>query len=119
MWSTTGLIISVLPSVLAFHNLRHWSGISTLIAINCGLLFQPLARKFESSYSTRIGLVILLPAYVLLAWGALHRVLLAVSQSSVVELALLSNNSLHPSKHLFSSAISDNRSKWLLHVKMG
>ncbi|HRD71012.1 MAG TPA: MFS transporter [Legionella sp.] len=77
-WATTGLIISVLPSVLAFHNLAHWSGISTLIAISCGLLFQPLARKFEPSYSTRIGLVILLPAYVLLAWGALQGVLLAV-----------------------------------------
>lgn len=77
-WATTGLIISILPSVLASHNLAQWSGLSTLMAISCGLLFQPLARKLDPSYSTRIGLTILLPAYVLLAWGALHGVLLAV-----------------------------------------
>lgn len=69
-WATTGLVISVLPSVLARHGLSTYSGLSAMLAISCGLLFQPWARRLEPTQSTRLGIVILLPAYALLAWGA-------------------------------------------------
>lgn len=70
-WATTGLIISILPSVLATHALSSYSGLSALLAISCGLLFQPMARKLAPVRATKIGLLILLPAYAALAWGAL------------------------------------------------
>ncbi|MBA3772850.1 MAG: MFS transporter [Ramlibacter sp.] len=77
-WATTGLVISILPSVLATHGLSKYSGLSAMLAISCGLLFQPLARKLEPSRSTRLGIFILLPAYSLLAWGAWSGSLAAV-----------------------------------------
>ncbi len=69
-WAATGLVISVLPSVLAKHGLAKYSGLSAMLAISCGLLFQPWARKLEPRRSTKLGIAILLPAYGLLAWGA-------------------------------------------------
>lgn len=77
-WATTGLVISILPSVLATHNLSKYSGLSAMLAISCGLLFQPLARRLEPSRSTQFGIIVLLPAYALLAWGALSGSLIAV-----------------------------------------
>lgn len=70
-WATTGLIISILPSVLAMHGLSSYSGLSAMLAISCGLLFQPMARKLAPESATKIGMLILIPAYGALAWGAL------------------------------------------------
>ncbi len=77
-WATTGLVISILPSVLAPHGLSRYSGLATMLAISCGLLFQPMARRQEPRHAVRIGLVVLVPAYALLAWGAWSGTLLAV-----------------------------------------
>lgn len=82
-WATVGLVIAVLPSALAAHDLARWSGFSTFAVISCGLLFQPLARRLEATESTRLGLLILPPAYTLLAWGALHGSLPAVLSGAV------------------------------------
>ncbi|MCW8174360.1 MFS transporter [Verminephrobacter aporrectodeae] len=83
-WATTGLVISILPSALATHGLSMYSGLSTMLAISCGLLFQPMARKLEPGRSTRIGLLILLPAYAMLAWGAWSGTLVAVLAGSLL-----------------------------------
>lgn len=77
-WATTGLIISILPTVLAYHGLSRWSGVATLLAISCGLLFQPAARARAPVQATSIGLIALLPAYGLLGWGAVQGQLVAV-----------------------------------------
>ncbi len=77
-WATVGIVIAVLPSVLARHGLETWSGFSTFVVISCGLLFQPMARKLSPARATRIGLMVLVPAYALLAWGALNGSLFAV-----------------------------------------
>ena len=77
-WATTGLVISILPSALGAHGLSRYSGLSAMLAISCGLLFQPMARKLDPGRSTRIGLLILLPSYALLAWGAWSGALVAV-----------------------------------------
>jgi len=77
-WATTGLVLSVIPSVLAAHGLGKYAGISSMLAISCGLLFQPIARKLDPKVSTKIGILILLPSYALLTWGALNANLPAI-----------------------------------------
>lgn len=77
-WATTGLVLSIIPSVLATHGMAKYAGISSMLAISCGLLFQPIARKLDPQVSCKLGILILLPAYALLAWGALNANLPAI-----------------------------------------
>jgi MFS family permease len=81
-WATTGLVLSILPAALGAHGLSKYSGLSAMLAISGGLLFQPLARRLEPSRSVRIGLLVLLPSYVLLAWGAWSGTLIVVLAGS-------------------------------------
>lgn len=71
-WATTGLIISILPAVLAQYDLARWSGATVLMATSCGLLFQPATRKCQPVRAVSIGLLTLVPAFGILAFGALH-----------------------------------------------
>lgn len=77
-WATSGLVIALLPSVLATHDLQRWSGLSTFTVISCGLLFQPWVRRLQPARATGLGLLILPASYALLAWGASTGSLLAV-----------------------------------------
>ncbi|MFZ6654039.1 MFS transporter [Undibacterium sp. TJN19] len=77
-WATTGIIISVLPAMLAQYGMAKWSGTTTLLAVSCGLLFQPAARRCQPHRAVTIGLLTLLPAFVILAFGALRGQLLLV-----------------------------------------
>ncbi|SFX54238.1 MULTISPECIES: MFS transporter [unclassified Pseudomonas] len=77
-WATSGLVIAILPSVLATHDLQRWSGLSTFTVISCGLLFQPWVRRLQPARATSLGLLILPASYALLAWGASVGSLLAV-----------------------------------------
>lgn len=77
-WATSGLVIAILPSVLATHDLQRWSGLSTFTVISCGLLFQPWVRRMSPARATGLGLLILPASYALLAWGASAGSLLAV-----------------------------------------
>jgi MFS family permease len=81
-WGTTGLVLSILPSVLAQHSLSKFAGLSSMLAISCGLLFQPIARKLDPSRATKLGILILLPTYALMAWGASEGILWAVLAAS-------------------------------------
>jgi MFS family permease len=69
-WATSGLVIAILPSVLASHDLQRWSGLSTFTVISCGLLFQPWVRRMQPARATGLGLLVLPLSYALLAWGA-------------------------------------------------
>ncbi|UVL81569.1 MFS transporter [Pseudomonas sp. B21-028] len=69
-WATSGLVIAILPSVLARHDLQQWSGLSTFTVISCGLLFQPWVRRMQPARATGLGLLVLPLSYGLLAWGA-------------------------------------------------
>jgi MFS family permease len=69
-WATSGLVIAILPSVLASHDLQRWSGLSTFTVISCGLLFQPWVRRMQPARATGLGLLVLPLSYGLLAWGA-------------------------------------------------
>lgn len=77
-WAAVGLVIALLPSVLAAHGLARWSGFSTFTVISCGLLFQPLARAMPPNRAARLGMLVLPPSYALLAWGATQGSLAAV-----------------------------------------
>ncbi|SDI71923.1 MFS transporter [Billgrantia gudaonensis] len=82
-WATVGLVIALLPGVLARHGLSAWSGFATLGVCSGGVLFQPLARRLAPVVSVRLGLVILPLAYALIAWGALNGQLPAVLLGAV------------------------------------
>jgi len=77
-WACVGLVIALMPSILARHQLANWSGMSTFCVISCGLLFQPLARRMAPGRSTLLGLLVLPCSYALLAWGAHGGLLAAV-----------------------------------------
>jgi MFS family permease len=77
-WATSGLVIAILPSVLASHDLQGWSGLSTFTVISCGLLFQPWVRRMQPARATGLGLLVLPLSYGLLAWGASKGSLAAV-----------------------------------------
>lgn len=77
-WATSGLVIAILPSVLATHDLQRWSGLSTFTVISCGLLFQPWVRRMQPARATGLGLLVLPLSYGLLAWGASQGSLSAV-----------------------------------------
>lgn len=77
-WACVGLVIALMPSILARHQLANWSGMSTFCVISCGLLFQPLARRMDPARSTLLGLLVLPCSYALLAWGAHGGMLAAV-----------------------------------------
>lgn len=77
-WATSGLVIAILPSVLATHDLQRWSGLSTFTVISCGLLFQPWVRRMQPARATGLGLLVLPLSYGLLAWGASQGSLCAV-----------------------------------------
>jgi MFS family permease len=81
-WATTGLVLSILPSVLAQHSLSNFAGLSSMLAISCGLLFQPAAKKLDPARATRVGMLILLPTFALMAWGASEGILWAVLAAS-------------------------------------
>lgn len=69
-WACVGLVIALMPSILARHELVNWSGMSAFCVISCGLLFQPLARRMNPARATLLGLLVLPCSYAVLAWGA-------------------------------------------------
>jgi len=77
-WATSGLVIAILPSVLAAHDLQRWSGLSTFTVISCGLIFQPWVKRMQPARATGLGLLVLPLSYALLAWGASQGSLAAV-----------------------------------------
>ncbi|GHA86075.1 MFS transporter [Modicisalibacter luteus] len=82
-WATVGVVIAILPSVLATHGLSAWSGFATFGICSCGVLFQPWARRLSSRTAVQLGLVILPLAYAMIAWGALQGSLVAVMLGTV------------------------------------
>ncbi|MFI0472596.1 MFS transporter [Halomonas sp. HMF6819] len=77
-WSTVGLVIAILPSALATHQLGAYSGFAVFGVCSAGVLFQPWARALSPASAVRRGLVVLPIAYSLIIWGALEGVVLAV-----------------------------------------
>ncbi|WP_252106496.1 MULTISPECIES: MFS transporter [unclassified Halomonas] len=77
-WSTVGLVIAILPSALATHQLGAYSGFAVFGVCSAGVLFQPWTRALSPASAVRRGLVVLPIAYSLIIWGTLEGVVLAV-----------------------------------------
>ena len=70
-WAVVGVVIAVLPATLARAGLDSYAGLATFLVIVPGILAVPAARRMTPETAIRHGLLILIPAYALIAWGAL------------------------------------------------
>ncbi|MFD0387585.1 hypothetical protein ACFQ4K_06685 [Tistrella bauzanensis] len=70
-WAVVGVVIAVLPATLARAGLDSYAGLATFLVIVPGILAVPAARRMTPEAAIRRGLLILIPAYALIAWGAL------------------------------------------------
>ncbi|MEB0076079.1 MFS transporter [Pseudomonas sp. CCI3.2] len=77
-WAASGVVIAIVPSVLAAHGIERWSGVCTFLVISSGVVFQPWVRRMQPAKATGLGLLILSLSYALLAWGAISGCLAAV-----------------------------------------
>lgn len=68
-WSITGVIIAILPTELAHHQLTNWTGLMVFLSIAAGTLVQPLARCWHPIRSLRLGCYLLTVACILLVSG--------------------------------------------------
>jgi MFS family permease len=69
-WAITGMVIAVVPTELARHNLTAWTGVALFCVNGTGVLFQPIARRMEPDRALRLGLLLAPLGYALLAFGA-------------------------------------------------
>jgi MFS family permease len=54
-WSTSGMIIAIVPLELAKNNLGGWTGLVVFLAIFIGFLCQPIARRMTNSRALVLG----------------------------------------------------------------
>lgn len=69
-WAITGMVIAIVPSQLARHNLVAWTGVALFLVNGVGVLFQPAARRMNPDRALRLGLLLAPAGYALLALGA-------------------------------------------------
>lgn len=69
-WAITGMVIAVVPTQLARHNLTAWTGVALFCVNGTGVLFQPLARRMQPERALKLGLLLAPLGYVMLAVGA-------------------------------------------------
>jgi MFS family permease len=69
-WAITGMVIAIVPSQLAKHNLVAWTGVALFLVNGVGVLFQPAARRMNPDRALRLGLLLAPTGYALLALGA-------------------------------------------------
>lgn len=85
-WSTSGVVIAVVPLELKVQGLDGWTGLVVFLAIFVGFLCQPIARRMSNSNALALGFVLIpLGFLVLLAgiWtGSISLVLLGTCMTS-------------------------------------
>ncbi|WP_268800492.1 MFS transporter [Pseudomonas huanghezhanensis] len=57
-WSTSGMVIAVVPLELKNQGLDGWTGLVVFLAIFVGFLCQPIARRMSNTKSLAIGFVL-------------------------------------------------------------
>lgn len=70
-WAMCGLVIAVVPGVLASHGLAVWSGPALFAVTGGGVLVHPISRRLEPGRRLRVGLGVLPVGAALLIAGAL------------------------------------------------
>lgn len=83
-WAVTGLVIAVVPTQLAQHQLADWAGTALFLVNATGVLVQPLARRFDAKKSIRIGFILISLGYLLLVFGAGFGILMLVLAGSAI-----------------------------------
>jgi len=69
-WAITGMVIAVVPTELARHDMTAWTGVALFCVNGTGVLFQPIARRMKPDRALRLGLFLAPLGYVMLALGA-------------------------------------------------
>ncbi len=74
-WSTTGMIIAVVPLELAENNLGGWTGLVIFLAIFVGFLCQPIARRMTNRRALALGFILIPLGFLVLLAGVWMKVL--------------------------------------------
>lgn len=74
-WSTTGMIIAVVPLELAKNDLGGWTGLVIFLAIFVGFLCQPIARRMSNDQALALGFVLIPLGFLVLVAGIWMKVL--------------------------------------------
>ncbi|HAR52923.1 MAG TPA: MFS transporter, partial [Roseovarius nubinhibens] len=68
-WSTTGMVIAVVPLELGARGLGGWGGLVIFLAIFIGFLCQPLARRMGHGRALALGFACVPLGFAVLLWG--------------------------------------------------
>ncbi|WP_336097077.1 MFS transporter [Roseovarius sp. CH_XMU1461] len=68
-WSTTGMVIAVVPLELGARGLGGWGGLVIFLAIFIGFLCQPLARRMGPGRALALGFLCVPMGFAVLLWG--------------------------------------------------
>lgn len=68
-WSTSGVVIAVVPLELQALGLGSWTGMVVFLAIFTGFLCQPFARRMKNSTSLALGFVLIPTGFVIIVLG--------------------------------------------------
>jgi MFS family permease len=68
-WSTTGMIIGVIPLELERLALSDWTGMTVFLAVFVGFLSQPFARCLSNENSLRLGFILTFLGFVIIVIG--------------------------------------------------
>lgn len=68
-WSTTGMVIAVVPLELGARGLGGWGGLVIFLAIFIGFLCQPRARRMGPGRALALGFLCVPMGFAVLLWG--------------------------------------------------
>ncbi|CDH06772.1 MFS transporter [Xenorhabdus bovienii] len=68
-WSTTGMIIAIVPLELKIQNFDGWTGLVIFLAIFIGFLCQPIARRMTNPKALALGLLLTPIGFLVLLTG--------------------------------------------------
>lgn len=113
-WSTSGMVIAVVPLELQSQGLGAWTGMVVFLAIFTGFLCQPFARRINNATSLKLGFVLIPCGFAIivlgLKFGSVAWVLLGTAMTSAANYgftylgALLEVSSLAPDNRARATA---------------
>lgn len=77
-WSTTGVIIAVVPLELAANDMGGWTGLVIFLAIFVGFLCQPIALRMTHEQALTLGFVLVPLGFLVLLVGVWVKLLILV-----------------------------------------
>ncbi|WP_447792009.1 MFS transporter [Pseudomonas farris] len=68
-WSTSGVVIAVVPLELQAQGLGGWTGVVVFLAIFTGFLCQPFARRMKNATSLALGFALIPTGFIIIILG--------------------------------------------------